>query len=128
MKTINEIKTKIKFDLNDPVECLMVQMCNKIHPLSDFIVECFKPEHKDKVVPLSEENVIALMQEYIDFAFEKAYSQRGISASRSMWKFELWLWVLEDTEINCKEYSDYGIANLKRITEKYNLVVAGNEL
>ena len=123
MKTIDEVKAQIKLDIDDSIGRLMIGMCGGFHPLSDFVIECFKPEHIDKVTPLTKENVIEKMQSYIDFALEKAYNQRGISTSRSMWKFKKWLWVLEDPEIDCDEYLDYGISNLEKIAEKYNLVI-----
>lgn len=123
MKSINEVKEQVKSDMKDPIESTMIRLCNRVHPLSDFIVECFKPEYKDEVTPLTDENIIEKMQDYIDFAFEKARGGRGISASRSMWKFQKWLWVLEDTEIDCEDYSGYGISKLEQIVKKYNLVV-----
>ena len=121
MKTIDEIEEKVKSDFDDPIECIMVQLCSGIHPLSDFVVECFKEEHKDKVMPLTEENIIALMQGYIDFAFKKANDMRGISANRSIWKYSMWLWALDDSEFGDFEFSDYGISILNRIAKKYKL-------
>lgn len=121
MRSVNELKEKIKHDLDDQIECVMIELCSGFHPLSDFVKECYKPEHADKVVELTKENVIAEMQEYIDFAFEKAHDMRGISANRSMWKFQQWLWVLEDEEIDCTDFYDYGIQNLERIVKKYGL-------
>lgn len=126
MKTTDEVKAQVKSDINDPIERVMIELCNGFHPLSDFVVECFKPEYKDQVTPLTRENIINEMQGYIDFAFEKAHGNRGISASRSMWKFEKWLWVLEDNKIDCSNYHDYGISNLEKIAEKYDLKVCGN--
>ena len=123
MKTLPQIKSKIKEDIEDPIELIMVELCNGTHPLSDFVVECFKDEYKDQVVPLSKENIIAKMQDYISFAFEKAYGQRGISANRSIWKYSKWLWALDDNELGDLEYTDYGIGILNKIVEKYNLII-----
>lgn len=121
MKTISELKTKIESDSRDTIQSVFIAMCNGVHPLMEFVPDFYKEEYKTEVVELTEKNIIKAMEDYIDFAFEKANDQRGLSAERSIWKFKQWLWALEDTEIINFDYDDYGIAIITRIANKYNL-------
>ena len=59
----------------------------------------------------------------------KAKDQRGLSAGRSINHFQELLWLLGDDDILDLNYTDYGIANLKKIAEKYNIpFVAEDEI
>ena len=121
MKTIKQVREYIHdTKLTDQI---MVQLCGGDHPLTDYLVECYKDEHKDKVPELTESNVISEMQRYMEFAIEKAKHRRGISAGRSMWKFQQWLWVLEDESFGdiAANYDGYGLQILEDIKEKYQL-------
>ena len=119
MKTLQEVEVKIEDDLKDSAESMMISLCSGIHPLM-FYIKKYLIEGAEPDI-LNRENVIAKMQDYINFAYEKAYDQRGISASRSMWKFSQWLWVLDDDEMNCENYDNYGIGVLDQIVLKYGL-------
>ena len=123
MKTINELRSYVNESGNNPDDQIMIQLCGNDHPLTDFLVECYKKEHRDKVIKLTEENIIAAMQNYMEFAIEKAENQRGISAGRSMWKFKQWLWALEDSTFDAAldNYTGYGLSVLEDIKEKYKL-------
>lgn len=127
MKSLDEIRSKIKKDLNNPTGNLFIQMCGGNHPLSDFVVDCFKDEYRDKVIPLSKEAIIEKMQGYIDFALEKARNKRGISSNRSVWKYDQWLWALDDNDFYNVEYTDYGIDILNGIIKKYDLKTKAEE-
>lgn len=71
--------------------------------------------------PLTREAIIAEMNDYFDFAMEKAKGQRGISAARSIQKYQTWLFALGDEELSeeIENYSNYGLPQLKKIKEKY---------
>lgn len=63
--------------------------------------------------------------EYLDFAYDKAEGQRGLSAGRSMLHFKTWIWLDDqkfyDEVISMIEgYTDYGIPALDRIAEHYS--------
>lgn len=122
MKTLEEIKKKIEEDFSDGTEQIFIGMSHGIHPLMVFHPDFYKDEYKNDVILLTEENVIKEMQSYINFAIEKAENQRGLSANRSIWKFQKWLWVLEDKEIVDFDFDDYGMNLLLRIIKKYNLM------
>src|SRR5271155_995226 len=47
---------------------------------------------------LTRENVLKEMLDYMPFAWEKANSQRGLSANRSINHFEAWLFLLGETK------------------------------
>lgn len=121
MKSLREIKERIEGQRQDKVESMMISMSN-YHPLmvyhSDYIKEGCEPD------PLTEEAVIEEMRGYMEFALGKAYNERGISASRSVWKYVQWLWVLEDKELlafaeDDDNYPMYGMPVLQRICDKY---------
>jgi len=65
--------------------------------------------------------------EYLDFAYEKAEDERGLSAQRSLLHFNSWIWL--DSEELYQEfqplinpYTNYGIPALNWISEKYGFV------
>jgi hypothetical protein len=72
------------------------------------------------------ENVIKEIIDYLPFAFEKAYGQRGISANRSMEHFKAWTWLLgagdsfnyiEDWD---DDYHSYGVPKLIKLKKKFD--------
>lgn len=123
MQSLEMIKNRIESDSADVIESTMIALCEGVHPLMLFVSDYYKDECKDEVLAISRENVIAEMQEYIDFAIGKALDQRGISASRSIWKFKQWLWLLEDYEITNFDFNDYGYKLLMEIAKKYDLTI-----
>jgi len=65
--------------------------------------------------------------EYLDFAYDKAEGERGLSAGRSMLHFKTWIWL--DDEIFYNEiigmidnYTNYGIPTLDKISKHYGYV------
>lgn len=79
-------------------------------------------------LPLDRETVIRQMGEYMDFAWEKANDERGLSAIRSVQKMQAWLFLLGDAELlafaeNDRNYAPYGKPILRRICDAYELQV-----
>jgi len=70
---------------------------------------------------LTEENVKDEMIDYLDFAFEKAHGERGLSAGRSMYHYTNWFWLLGDDVLeeigDLMQYENYGLAHLCRIAK-----------
>lgn len=59
---------------------------------------------------------------YMDFAWEKANSCRGISASRTMSHYKAWLWLLGENGFgDLQDYKHYGKDNLVRICKFFDL-------
>jgi len=121
MKTLDDIRARMTKQEKDAGDSIMWQASGH-HPLCIYLVESYTKGHEDQVDELTEENVIKEMAGYMPFAVGKAEDERGISASRSIWKYEQWLWVLEDPladEIG--DFDDYGMTHLLTIAEKYKL-------
>lgn len=62
--------------------------------------------------------------EYLDFAYDKAEGERGLSAGRSMLHFKTWIWLDDDAFYEevidlLDNYTDYGIPALDMISEHY---------
>jgi len=59
------------------------------------------------------------MIEYMSFAFEKAFNQRGISAGRSLNHYSAWLWIDGNVELaeKIRDYEDYGVNQLREICQ-----------
>lgn len=67
-----------------------------------------------------EPTVMEHIKRSLDFAFEKAIDQRGISAGLMHMVMRMWAWVLMDYEMAAEEnYQDYGLDYLRRFKAKY---------
>ena len=80
-----------------------------------------------EVTTLNRDDIIEEMREYITFAFDKAYGERGISANRSIMHFIAWTWLAGDvvfsTEIEeeyDQNYHSYGLPILIKICKHYD--------
>ena len=67
----------------------------------------------------TQEAIVAQMATDVAFGFEKALNKRGISSSLMADVVKMWLWVLEDTEIDTEQYAQYGLPLFKAIAVKY---------
>ena len=59
-----------------------------------------------------------IMEEYMEFAIEKAENERGLSSERSIDHFTSWLWLDGEKKImktRDNDYFPYGIPILKKI-------------
>lgn len=82
-----------------------------------------KPYLKDNVTAeswaesIETNDVHELMKEYMEFAWEKAFNGRGISAGRSISHYIAWLWIAGDNELynEIENYENYGIPQLIQI-------------
>jgi len=121
MRTLDEVRERIEKQSKDSGDSLMIQIAGH-HPLAIYCPEMYKEGHQHEAEELTKEAIVSEMSDYMPFAIGKAEGERGISASRSIWKYEQWLWVLED-ELGetIGDYDDYGLGALNQIAEKYNL-------
>lgn len=92
------------------------------------VSEFAKPKDGYEPYPLSHEQILAQMREYMEFSWEKAANHRGISAMRSIEKMSAWLWLLcdDDTRAFAQDsanYPQYGAPILKKICEVYGFPV-----
>ncbi len=63
----------------------------------------------------------ARIKDYMDFAWEKANDNRGISAGRSIEHMQAWLWMMGENNVaqEIENYSFYGKPQLRAICEKF---------
>jgi len=77
------------------------------------------------------ETVLAQMREYMEFAWGKVDDHRGLSAGRSVEKFEAWVWLLADQEtldkMNAADYPQYGAPKLAVVCEAYGFPIPDDE-
>lgn len=66
-----------------------------------------------------EEKVIEQLKSDVDFGFEKALGNRGISSSFMCEVVRMWMWVLEDELQHFSEYAQYGLPFFKAVAIKY---------
>ena len=68
-------------------------------------------------------NITAIMEDYMEFAWDKANNCRGISASRTMEHYAIWLWLMGDEMAekfnDLEDYCFYGKDNLVAICEEF---------
>lgn len=80
-------------------------------------------EWSEHVTDPTEGNIKKTMEDYMEFAWDKANNCRGLSASRSMSHYMAWIWLLGDEEVkyfgNLESYQYYGKDNLVKICERY---------
>jgi hypothetical protein len=67
----------------------------------------------------------ATMRDYLAFAVGKALGHRGISATRSVEKFTIWIWCLADQDLadrfESADYPQYGAPKLQVLIEHFGL-------
>jgi hypothetical protein len=71
--------------------------------------------------PSDRDSILKAMEEYMEFAWDKANNGRGISAGRSMDHYTEWVWMLGDEDVigDLREYEYYGKDNLVKLCEHY---------
>ena len=71
------------------------------------------------------ENIIEQLTNDLDFGFEKALDQRGISAGLMLEVVAMWVFALDDEGIRDfdfeSNYAQYGLPGLKAVAVHYNL-------
>jgi hypothetical protein len=67
----------------------------------------------------TEENIIAQLKDDIEFGFEKALDQRGLSAGMMYEVVKMWLIFLEDDLAKDADYAQYGLPLFKKVAIKY---------
>ena len=70
---------------------------------------------------LTRENILEELRRDVDFGFQKALRQRGISAGLMNEVVKMWLWVLDDPLQDHDSYAQYGLPLLKAVAIKYGL-------
>jgi len=95
----------------------------KPHLKEDYVKKFEKAEEKWKVSNAPKKEIL----EYLDFAYDKAEDERGLSAGRSMLHFKTWIWLDDEKFYNeviylIDNYTNYGIPALDKISQHYGFV------
>jgi hypothetical protein len=88
--------------------------------LKDFGIE-LRDEYvgKHKAKKFTRANVLKQLKDDVDFGFEKALNQRGISAGLMYEVVMMWNWILEDGLEDFDDYAQYGLPLFKATAVKY---------
>ena len=68
----------------------------------------------------TQENILKQLERDVEFGFEKALNQRGISSGLMYEVVKMWMWVLEDELQHMEDYAMYGLPLFKAVAIKYN--------
>lgn len=120
MKTVKFIIENYKSDSIDGRD---------LHRLMNFIPEkdlkalglILKDGHvgKHKHIALTKRNVLTQLKKDVEFGFEKALNQRGISSSLMAYTVQMWNWILEEGLEDFDRYAQYGLPIFKATAVKY---------
>lgn len=122
MKSINEILKNYKeygVSLEDRFAVRFADFLT-VEQMEKMGVSFRDPEAAKKHVPKewTEENVLEQLRQDVDFGFEKALNQRGISASLMYEVVKSWCKVLENG-LDSIDYPMYGLPLFKAVAVKY---------
>ena len=89
--------------------------------LSDFGIT-LKEEYigKHECIPFTKENVLKQLEEDVQFGFEKATNERGISSWLMYEVVKMWNWILEEGLENFDNYGSYGMPLFIATAKKYD--------
>lgn len=121
MKTLEQIKTDYESQTLDGRDLYRLMRFIPEDQLSAFglnLKDEYKGKHKH--VQLTKKNVLNQLKKDVDFGFEKALNQRGISAGMMAEVVKMWNWILQDGLENFDEYAQYGLPLFKVTAVKYN--------
>lgn len=121
MRTDEEILDRIEsLKLSDPLgfersDLLMVLPFSKakFYLNEEFTNERWVQQARDR------DSVLKQMRDYMEFAWDVANRERGVSANRSMSHYSAWTWLIGDDFGNLQKYTDYGKPHLARLCEHY---------
>jgi hypothetical protein len=78
-----------------------------------------KEQWEEHRIELTKENILKQLEKDIEFGFEKALNQRGLSANMMAEVVQMWNWILEEGLESFDEYAQYGLPIFKATALKY---------
>jgi len=120
MKTLEQIKSGYKSETLDGRDLHRLMQFIPEEMLKDFGLELkeeYKGKHKAK--PFTRENILEQLKEDVEFGFQKALDQRGLSAGMMCEVVKMWNWILEEGLETFDEYAMYGLPVFKATAVKY---------
>ena len=120
MKTLAQVKEQYKSNTLDGRDLYRLMQFIPESELKDFGLE-LKPEYvgTHKHIDFTRENVLIQLEKDVEFGFEKALAQRGISAGMMAEVVMMWNWVLEEGLEDFDDYPMYGLPIFKATAVKY---------
>lgn len=120
MKTLAQVKEQYKSNTIDGRDLYRLMQFIPESELKDFGLE-LKPEYvgTHKHIDFTRENVLIQLEKDVEFGFEKALDQRGISAWLMAEVVMMWNWVLEEGLEDFDDYPMYGLPIFKATAVKY---------
>ena len=120
MKTLAQVKEQYKSNTIDGRDLSRLFQFIPESELVDFGME-LKPEYvgTHKHIDFTRENVLIQLEKDVEFGFEKALGQRGISAGMMAEVVMMWNWVLEEGLEDFDDYPMYGLPIFKATAVKY---------
>jgi len=121
MKTLEQIKKSYKSETIDGRDLVRLSQFIPEAELKDFGLELLTGEGvgEHKHIEFTKENVLIQLEKDVEFGFEKALDQRGISAGIMSQVVQMWNWILEEGLENYNEYPMYGLPIFKATALKY---------
>ncbi len=120
MKTLEQVITGHKsqaIDGRDTYRLFQFIPENRLDDIGIELKDEFVGTHEH--IPFTKENVLKQLEKDVDFGFEKALNQRGLSAGMMFAVVRMWNWVLEEGLENFNDYAQYGLPLFKATAIKY---------
>jgi hypothetical protein len=122
MKNLEQIKTLYKsqtLDGRDLNRLLQFIPEDQLHEFGIKLKDEYVGTHSN--IEFSKENILKQLKEDVEFGFEKALNQRGISSSLMFAVVEMWNWILEEglEDFDGENYAYYGLPLFKATAVKY---------
>jgi len=120
MKTLQHVKETYESQTIDGRDLSRLMQFIPESELKDFGLE-LKEEYvgTHNNIEFTKENVLIQLQKDVEFGFEKALNQRGISAGIMAEVVQMWNWILEEGLEDFEEYPMYGLPIFKATAIKY---------
>jgi len=120
MKTLKQVSKEYKSETLDGRDLSRLMGFIPENQLSGFGLELkdeYKGKHHHK--RFTRGNILKQLRKDVEFGFEKALNQRGISSSLMHDVVKMWNWILEEGLENFDEYAQYGLPTFKATAVKY---------
>lgn len=120
MKTLQQVKEFYKSETLDGRDLHRLAQFIPENELADYglgLKEEYKGTHEH--IEFTRENILKQLEKDVEFGFEKALNQRGISAGLMYHVIQMWNWILEEGLENFEKYAQYGLPLFKTTAEKY---------
>ena len=120
MKTLEQIKNLYKSNTIDGRDLNRLAQFIPEEQLKDFGL-ILREGEIHKAIPYTRDNVLSQLEKDVDFGFEKALDQRGISSSLMFNVVKMWNWILEEGLEDWPDdnYAQYGLPLFKETAIKY---------